>query len=58
MQFIKEESSYRANKNLEFSGKFGWQDEYFAVSISEPNVEVVNNYINNQEVNHQKKIFQ
>ena len=58
MQLIKGESSYWANKNLEMSEHFGWQDEYFAVSISESHFEVVNNYINNQEVHHQKKTFQ
>ena len=38
--------------------KFNWQDEYFAVSISESMIEVVRNYIKNQEKHHLKKSFQ
>jgi len=34
---------------------FGWQDEYFAVSIGESQFGIVLNYINNQEKHHQKK---
>jgi putative transposase len=35
MGLIKGESSFWANKNLNFTEKFGWQDDYFAVSIGE-----------------------
>ena len=58
MNLIKGESSYWANKNLKWSEKFGWQDDYFAVSVSESGFNTVNKYISNQEVHHQKKTFQ
>lgn len=35
MQLIKGESSYWINKNELCKEKFEWQDEYFAVSVSE-----------------------
>lgn len=37
--------------------KFAWQDEYFAVSVSESMIESVRNYIKNQEIHHKKKSF-
>ena len=40
------------------SEKFEWQDEYFAVSVSESMIEVVRNYIKKQEDHHVKKTFQ
>ena len=58
MNLLKGESSYWANKNLQWSEKFGWQDEYFAVSIGESQFDAVNNYITNQEEHHQRKTFQ
>lgn len=58
MNLIKGESSFWANKNLKWSEKFGWQDEYFAVSVSQSHFDVVNNYITNQEEHHKKKTFQ
>ena len=38
--------------------KFEWQDEYFAVSVSESVIDKVRNYIKNQEEHHSKKTFQ
>ena len=38
--------------------KFEWQDEYFAVSVSESAIDKVRNYIKNQEEHHSKKTFQ
>ncbi|WP_332914109.1 transposase, partial [Algoriphagus boritolerans] len=38
--------------------KFEWQDEYFAVSVSESMVDKTRDYIKNQEEHHQKKTFQ
>ncbi len=38
--------------------KFGWQDEYFAVSVGESQVETLRQYIRNQHIHHQKKTFQ
>jgi REP element-mobilizing transposase RayT len=49
MNLIKGESSHWANKNLQLSEKFGWQDEYFAVSVSQSHFDVVNNYINSKQ---------
>ena len=37
--------------------KFEWADEYFAVSVSESNIEKVRNYISNQYEHHKKKSF-
>lgn len=58
MQLIKGESSFWINKNQLTKQKFEWQDEYFAVSVSESNLEKVRNYIQNQEDHHRKKSFQ
>lgn len=57
VQLLKGESSYWINKNQLTKEKFAWQDEYFAVSISESMVESVRNYIKNQESHHRKKSF-
>jgi putative transposase len=56
-QLIKGESSFWINKNNLTPEKFMWQDDYFAVSISESQVEAVTNYIKNQETHHSKKSF-
>ena len=56
-QLIKGESSLWINKNNFTDGKFSWQDDYFAVSVSESQVETVVNYIKNQEQHHAKKSF-
>ena len=57
MQLIKGEASHWANKNNIFKHKLNWADEYFAVSVSESMVDVVRNYIRNQEEHHKKKTF-
>ena len=57
VQLIKGESSFWINKNNLTIEKFIWQDEYFAVSVSESMIENVRNYIRNQEKHHQKKTF-
>lgn len=61
-QLIKGESSFWINRQGEFletlkGKKFGWQDEYFAVSISESMIDNVRNYIKNQEEHHKHKTF-
>ena len=58
MQLIKGESSFWINKHQLTKQKFEWQDEYFAVSVSESVVDKVRNYIKNQEIHHAKKTFQ
>lgn len=55
IQLIKGESSYWINKELFLEEKFEWQDEYWAASVSESNIEKVRNYIRNQEQHHAKK---
>ncbi|MBS1524220.1 MAG: IS200/IS605 family transposase [Bacteroidetes bacterium] len=57
VQLIKGESSLWLNKSDLISEKFSWQDDYFAVSVSESQVETVINYIKNQEKHHAKKSF-
>lgn len=58
MNLIKGESSFWANKNLKFNEPFGWQNEYFAVSVSASQFDAVNQYITNQEVHYSKKTWQ
>jgi REP element-mobilizing transposase RayT len=58
MQLIKGESSFWINKSGVCRIKFGWQDEYFAVSVSEANVPGVRKYIANQEEHHRTKSFE
>lgn len=57
VQLIKGESSFWINKNNLTEEKFAWQDEYFAVSVSESMIEKVRNYIINQEKHHLTKGF-
>ena len=62
MLLIKGESSFWINKNKELfpnlnGRKFEWQNEYFALSVSESVVDKVRNYIKNQEEHHKKKTF-
>ena len=57
VQLIKGESSFWINNNNLINDKFGWQDEYFAVSVSESMLDTVRNYIINQENHHKKKTF-
>ena len=47
MQLIKGESSFWINKNCLTKEKFEWQDEYFAVSVSESIIDNVRDYIKN-----------
>ncbi len=58
IQLIKGESSFWINKQKLTSHKFEWQEDYFALSVSESMLEIVRNYINNQEEHHSKKSFQ
>lgn len=57
MQLIKGESSFWVNKNKLVKRHFEWADEYFAVSVSEDKLDIVQGYINNQEAHHQKVTF-
>lgn len=61
IQLIKGESSFWINNKSGFEfpqGKrFEWQDEYFAVSVSQSQIDIVRNYLRNQEIHHQKRTF-
>jgi putative transposase len=54
---IKGESSFWVNKQNLLDTKFGWQDEYIALSVSYSAIDIVKEYILNQEVHHRKKTF-
>ena len=58
MQLIKGESSYWINKENLLREQFEWQDEYFAVSVSESLVDKVRNYIKDQESHHTQKTWE
>lgn len=58
VQLLKGESSFWVNKNSIFKQRLAWQDEYFAVSISQSLVHKVKAYIQNQEEHHKRKTFQ
>ncbi len=57
VQLIKGEASFWANKKQLFAQKLEWADEYFAVSVSESQIDIVREYIRNQEKHHSKKTF-
>ena len=54
---IKGESAHWFNLQNFVRGKFHWQDDYFALSVSESQIERVRNYIRNQEDHHRAKPF-
>lgn len=58
LQLLKGESSHWINDEKLVRGKFEWQDEYFAVSVSESVVDKVREYIRNQEAHHRRITFE
>jgi REP element-mobilizing transposase RayT len=52
MRLIKGESSFWINKQGLTNSKFEWSDEYFAVSVSESQVNQVREYIKYQDKHH------
>lgn len=57
-QLLKGESAYWFNNQSGFrTGRLEWQDEYFAVSISESQIDTVRRYIENQVEHHKTKTF-
>lgn len=56
-QLIKGESSFWINQNKLTENKFVWQDDYWAVGVSESHLQSVRNYIHSQEEHHSKKSF-
>ncbi len=57
VQLLKGESSHWVNQNHLVHGKFEWQDDYIALSVSESQVNRVRDYIRDQETHHRKKTF-
>jgi REP element-mobilizing transposase RayT len=57
VQLIKGESSHWLNEQHILKGRFKWQDDYFAASVSESIVDKVRGYISNQEEHHRIKSF-
>ena len=57
MRFVKGESSHWAGKMQLTTPKLTWQDEYFAVSVSESQVPSIREYIKQQEMHHKNKTF-
>ena len=58
IQLIKGESSFWFNKSELSKLKLYWQKEYYAVSVSESQVNKVKNYILTQEEHHKKKTWE
>lgn len=56
-QLLKGESSYWINKNKIIKEEFAWQDEYLAVGVGDDKIEIVRNYIANQEEHHSHVSF-
>lgn len=56
-QLIKGESSFWINKNKIINEHFNWQDDYWAVGVSESHLDFVRNYIHRQEEHHSNKSF-
>ena len=57
MQLVKGEASFWTNKQKLIKKKLYWQEEYYAVSVSEAQIKVVRDYILNQESHHKKHTF-
>jgi len=57
MQLIKGESAYWINKEKVTPIRFEWTNEYYAVSVSEADLDRVRTYIDNQEEHHKKATF-
>ena len=56
-QLIKGESAFWINKNKLLHDHFEWQDDYWAVSVGENDVQRVKKYIASQEEHHSKRSF-
>ncbi len=56
-QLVKGESSFWINQNKLTATHFNWQDDYWAVSISESHLPSVRAYIHNQQVHHATQSF-
>ena len=57
LQLVKGESAFWINKERVTPMKFEWADEYYAVSVSEADLDNVRAYIDSQEEHHRKATF-
>lgn len=57
MMLIKGESAHWLNEQSLFRGKFYWQDDYYAISVSESQIDEVRSYIGRQEEHHRAVSF-
>jgi putative transposase len=57
MKLLKGESSSFGSKAGLFGAEFDWADDYYAVSVSQSQVESVRNYLKKQEEHHRTKSF-
>ena len=55
--WLKGESARYINEHKITETFFDWADDYYAVSVSQSNVETVRNYLKKQETHHQNKTF-
>ena len=55
MQLLKGESAHWINKEKLTRSKFKWQKEYYAVSVGVRQLEIIRNYIRNQESHHARR---
>jgi len=58
VQQLKGSSSKWINDQKFSKDYFEWQDDYFAISVSESNVKKVRSYIKNQVIHHRNKSFE
>ncbi len=58
IKLLKGESSHWINQHKLIPYKFSWQDDYWAVSVSESHVAKLKEYITKQEEHHRKKSFE
>lgn len=56
-QLIKGESAHWINKGKMIKSKFIWQDDYWAVGVSESHLKNVREYIQKQEEHHKRISF-
>ena len=57
MMLVKGESAHWINKQNFIQGRFYWQDDYYAISVSESQVAKVRDYIEGQEEHHRAVPF-
>ena len=57
-QLLKGESSHWINNQKLGYNEFNWQDDYWAVSVSQNHLKALRHYIWSQEKHHQKELFE